>query len=75
MKTFGNVMKVLAAVAAVAGVIYVFATYGDRIAAWARRLLDKVNNCCCRKEAVIFSTADAPAQEDAVQAEDTDFAG
>lgn len=76
MKTFGTIMKILAALAAIAGAIYVFATYGDRITVWARKLLDKVNNlCCCREEAVIFSTADAPVQEDTVQAEETDFEG
>lgn len=76
MKTFGTIMKILAALAAIAGAIYVLATYGDRLTVWARKLLDKVNNCCpCREEAVIFSTADAPVQEDAVQAEETDFEG
>ena len=76
MKTFGTIMKILAAIAAVAGAIYLLATYGDRITAWARKILDKVNNCClCREEAVIFSTADAPVQEDTEAAEETDFEG
>ena len=76
MKTFGTIMKILAAIAAVAGAIYLLATYGDQITAWARKLLDKVNSCCpCRDDAVIYSTADASAQEEAVQAEETDFEG
>lgn len=76
MKTFRTIMKILAALAAVAGAIYLLATYGDRITAWARKILDKVNDCCpCREEAVIFSTADAPVEEDAMQAEETDFEG
>lgn len=76
MKTFGTIMKILAALAAIAGAIYVFATYGDRITAWARKVLDKVNSCfCCREEVVIFSTAEESAQEEAVQAEEADFEG
>lgn len=41
MKTFGKVMKVLATIAAIIGVVYVVATYGDRIVAWANDLLDR----------------------------------
>lgn len=39
-------LKVLTAVAAVAGLIYVIATYGDRIVAWAKNLLGHCP-CCC----------------------------
>lgn len=39
MKVFGKVMGIIAALAAVAGVIYVIATYGDRIVAWAKSLV------------------------------------
>ena len=38
MKT---VLKVLTALAAIAGTIYVIATYGDRIVSWFKRLLGK----------------------------------
>ena len=73
MKTFRKILSVLAAVAAVAGAIYVFATYGDRIAAWAKDLLDKFNNCCfCKK---VQSPEEATEQEEAVQAEEADFEG
>lgn len=41
MKTFGKVMKVLATIAAIIGVVYVVATYGDKIVAWANDLLDR----------------------------------
>lgn len=44
MKIFNTVMKVVAALAAVAGAVYVIATYGDKIVAWAKKLLGK---CCC----------------------------
>ena len=42
MKTLNAIVKILAALAAVAGVIYVIAVYGDRIVAWAK----KVMGCC-----------------------------
>lgn len=39
MKT---VMKLLAALAAIVGTVYVVATYGEKIVAWAKKLL----GCC-----------------------------
>ena len=51
MKTFGRIMKILAALAAIAGVIYVVATYGDKIVAWAKGLLGKAKClCACQCE-------------------------
>ena len=41
MKTLTAIVKVLAALAAVAGAVYVVATYGDQIVAWAKKLLSK----------------------------------
>ena len=66
MKTF---FKVLAALATIAGAIYVAATYGDRIVAWAKRLLSTIcwEDCCC--------CDDDCCDEMAVQAEETDFEG
>ena len=46
MKVLSIVLKVLAALAAVAGVVYVIATYGDKIVAWAKSLLGK---CHCNE--------------------------
>lgn len=45
MKVFGIIMKIVAALAAVAGAVYVIATYGDKIVAWAKRILGI--DCCC----------------------------
>lgn len=39
MKSFNLIAKILAALAAVAGVVYVIATYGDKIVAWAKGIL------------------------------------
>jgi hypothetical protein len=38
MKIFTNILKVLTALAAIAGAIYVVATYGDQIVAWAKKV-------------------------------------
>ncbi len=40
------IFKLLAALAAVAGIIYVIATYGDKIVAWAKKLLGQKNDAC-----------------------------
>ena len=59
MKAFTIVMKILAAAAAVVGAVYVAATYGDKIVAWAKKMLPK---CPCCEE-----TEEAPAVEEAVE--------
>lgn len=45
MNCFKTVVKILAALAAVAGAIYIIATYGDKIVAWAKKMLE---NCPCK---------------------------
>lgn len=45
MKAFNTVMKILAALAAVAGTVYVIATFGDKIVAWAKAMLEKYGRC------------------------------
>ena len=47
MDTFKTVAKILTALAAVAGAIYLIATYGDKIVAWAKQLLAKCPCKCC----------------------------
>ena len=42
MKTLNAIVKVLAALAAVAGAVYLVAAYGDKIVAWAKRVI----GCC-----------------------------
>lgn len=82
MKVFGAIVKIVIALAAVAGAVYVAATYGDRIVAWAKKLLGCHcgGNCCCgetveeasAKEPVAEEAAEAPAEEVASEA---DFEG
>ena len=40
MKVLNKIVKVFLALAAVAGIIYTIAAYGERIVAWARNLLE-----------------------------------
>lgn len=42
MKGFNKVLKVLLILAAIAGIIYVVAAYGERIVAWAKSLLARM---------------------------------
>ena len=45
MKTVNTIVKILAALAAVAGAVYLIATYGDKIVAWAKKMLA---SCPCK---------------------------
>lgn len=47
MKIFGTIIKIVTALAAVIGAIYVVATYGDKIVAWAKGMFAKLSTCCC----------------------------
>lgn len=71
MKTLNAVVKVLAALAAAAGAVYIVATYGEQIVAWAKKVLASLPKCpCCDKadEAVEESAAEeAPVEEPAVE--------
>ena len=46
MKTWKTIAKIVAALAAVAGIVYVVATYGDKIVAWAKKLVGSICGCC-----------------------------
>ena len=58
-------LKILAALAAAVGTVYVIATYGEKIVAWAKNLLASCP-CCkceCECETVEEVTEDAPVEE------------
>ena len=68
MKIVSTVIKLLVALAAVAGAVYVAATYGDKIVAWCKKMINC--KCCCEAEAEIVEEAaaeEAPAEEAAVE--------
>lgn len=73
MKTFGKVMKVLTTIAAIIGVVYVIATYGDKIVAWANDLLDRfLDKRTCFFDIDEQMEADVPAAEEAAPVVDTE---
>jgi len=57
-------LKILSALAAIAGVVYVVATYGDQIVAWAKKILASFPKCDCE-----FVEEEAPVEENAPEAE------
>ena len=61
MKTFNAIVKVLAALVAAAGAVYVVATYGEQIVAWAKKVLSSMSKCpCCEEDP---KPVEAPAEE------------
>ena len=76
MKTL---MKLLAALAAIVGAVYVVATYGEKIVAWAKKLLgccececgecECGGDCKCEEEDVAEEEVveEAPVEETAVE--------
>lgn len=70
MKTFSLIMKILSALLAIAGVVYIVATYGDKIVAWFKKLLQKAKpiysnkrdfDCECNED---FVEDDASEEEE-----------
>lgn len=63
-------VKILTALAAVVGAVYVVATYGDKIVQWAKNLLASCP--CCKADCEVveedFVTEEAPAEEAPVEA-------
>ena len=87
MKVANTIIKILTALAAVAGVVYIVATYGEQIVAWCKKTLESLPKCPKCEEAedadieveiTVEETAEeAPAEEAAEEvpaAEEADFA-
>ncbi len=83
MKTFAIIAKILAALAAVAGIVYIIATYGDKIVAWAKNLIAgkcadcecdcDCDECDCECECIDEEAAEEEAEEAEEAAEEADF--
>lgn len=77
MNAVKTILKILAVLAAIAGIVYVIATYGDKIVAWAKKLLQR--DCISDSEdwdedwddefCTPVSAEEAPVSEDAVASE------
>ncbi len=71
MKAFNTIVKILTALAAVAGAVYVVATYGDKIVAWAKEVWAKMPQCPCSQDAEpVEEVVEEPAAEEAAPAEE-----
>ena len=46
-----SLFKILTALATVAGVIYIIATYGEQIVAWCKKIWSMLPKCPCCEEA------------------------
>ena len=59
-----NIVKILTALAAVAGAVYIIATYGEKIVAWAKQLWSAMPQCpaCEEAEVVEEYTEEAAAE-------------
>lgn len=66
MKVFNKILKVFLALAAVAGIIYTIAAYGERIVAWARNLLKTL------RAKIDYYTSDEDFSEEELFDEETD---
>ena len=42
MKAMNTIIKILTALAAIAGVVYIVATYGEQIVAWCKKTLESL---------------------------------
>lgn len=66
MKTFYKVMKVIAIITAIIGIVYVVAAYGDKIVAWARKITNKIFD----KRTRFFDIEDQVETEEDLEAEE-----
>ena len=62
MKIAAIIGKILAAVAAIAGAVYLIATYGDAIVAWAKKFLGCT--CCCDEECECCENGECTCEEE-----------
>ena len=70
MKTVNTIVKILSALAAVAGVVYIIATYGEQITAWAKKTLASLPKCpCCKDDAAEEEATAEDAAEEAAEEE------
>lgn len=64
MKVFSMIMKIVVALAAIAGAAYVIVTYGDQIVAWFKKVFGDM--FCCQAE-VIEETPEEAVEEPVVE--------
>ena len=54
-----NILKIRTALATIAGAVYIIATYGEQIVAWAKKLWNAMPKCPNCEEAEVIEEFDA----------------
>lgn len=72
MKAFRVIVKILTALAAVAGAVYLLATYGEQIVQWSKKVLASMPSCPVKGAAEEENEDEVPvpASEEAAGAEE-----
>ena len=65
-----NLIKILTALATIAGAVYIIATYGEQIVAWAKKVWNMLPKCPCCEEVVDTEIAEEEAPVEAEAAEE-----
>ena len=81
MKLFFTIMKILAALAVIAGIVYVAFKYGDKIIAWIKKTLKLDCFCdefdcdedCCYEDDFCVAEAGEASEDAPIHAEENDF--
>lgn len=63
-----NIIKILTALATVAGAVYIIATYGEQIVAWAKKVWNAMPKCPNCEEAEIVEELEDEAAPEAEEA-------
>lgn len=70
MKMFNTIVKLLTALATLAGIVYILATYGEQMVAWAKKTLASLPKCpCCKEDEADESVVEEAVEEEAAEAE------
>ena len=63
-----NIVKILTALATVAGAVYIIATYGEQIVAWAKKIWAAMPKCpSCEEAEVVEEVVEEVAEEEAAE--------
>ena len=64
-----NIVKILTALATVAGAVYIIATYGEQIVAWAKKIWGAMPKCpACEEAEVVEEFVEETTEEAAPEA-------
>ena len=68
-----NIVKILTALATIAGAVYIIATYGEQIVAWCKQIWSKMPKCpACEEAEVVEAVAEETEEVTEQQAEEAE---